>query len=318
MTFLVVLLVVVAVLALWVVGQYNTLVTLRNQVQNGWKQIDVQLKRRHDLIPNLVNTVKGIMEFEQETLQKVIAARNAAVGATGVADAAAKENVAHRRALAPLRAGGELPDAEVERERPPAAGGAVQHREQDQLRTAVLQRHRDQVQHRAAGLPGQHHRRDLRLHAVGAVRDHGRRRARRPQGRPFAEEVAAGTHGGRRPMNPRNIYEQQSANRRNTLFVMTGFVLLVGLIGLGFDATILGIVPGDPEIVSRRVAGRDARRAAVRVVHRRVKPDVRGEDRARFLRRGADRRRQRTSTGSTRTSSTRWPSRPASRGRRCT
>jgi LemA protein len=61
-------------------------------VQNGWKQIDVQLKRRHDLIPNLVNTVKGAMEFEQETLQKVIQARNAAVGASGVADAAAKEN----------------------------------------------------------------------------------------------------------------------------------------------------------------------------------------------------------------------------------
>ncbi len=92
MTFFVILLVVVAVLALWVVGQYNKLITLRNQVQNGWKQIDVQLKRRHDLIPNLVNSVKGIMEFEQETLQKVIAARNAAVGASGIADAAAKEN----------------------------------------------------------------------------------------------------------------------------------------------------------------------------------------------------------------------------------
>ncbi len=48
-------------------------------------------------------------------------------------------------------------------------------------------------------------------------------------------------------MNPRNIYEQQAANRRNTLFVMAGFALLVGLIGLGFDATVLGIVPGDPE-----------------------------------------------------------------------
>jgi LemA protein len=92
MTFIVVLLIVVAVLALWVVGQYNKLVTLRNQVQNGWRQIDVQLKRRHDLIPNLVSSVKGIMEFEQETLQKVVAARNAAAGASGVADAAAKEN----------------------------------------------------------------------------------------------------------------------------------------------------------------------------------------------------------------------------------
>jgi len=91
MTFFVGFIVLVMVVLLWVVVQYNRLVTLRNQTENGWKQIDVQLKRRHDLIPNLVNTVKGYMEFEQETLEKVIRARNAAVAATGVADAAEKE-----------------------------------------------------------------------------------------------------------------------------------------------------------------------------------------------------------------------------------
>ena len=85
--------ILVVVLILWVIAKYNSLVTLRNQVQNGWKQIDVQLKRRHDLIPNLVNTVKGYMEFERETLESVIKARNLAVSATGVADAAAKEGV---------------------------------------------------------------------------------------------------------------------------------------------------------------------------------------------------------------------------------
>ena len=79
-------------LLFWGIGQYNKLITLRNQVQNGWKQIDVQLKRRHDLIPNLVSTVKGYMQYEQETLDKVIQARNAATTASGVADAAAKEN----------------------------------------------------------------------------------------------------------------------------------------------------------------------------------------------------------------------------------
>ena len=84
-------LITIGVIVLWVIVKYNGLVTLRNQVTNGWKQIDVQLKRRHDLIPNLVNTVKGIMEFEQDTLQKVIAARSAAMGARGVADSAAKE-----------------------------------------------------------------------------------------------------------------------------------------------------------------------------------------------------------------------------------
>jgi len=76
---------------IWTIARYNKLITLKNQVQNGWKQIDVQLKRRHDLIPNLVNTVRGYMEFEQDTLEKVISARNAAVTATGVADAASKE-----------------------------------------------------------------------------------------------------------------------------------------------------------------------------------------------------------------------------------
>lgn len=77
----------------WVIAKYNGLITLRNQVANGWKQIDVQLKRRHDLIPNLVQTVKGQMEFEQETLEKVIQARNAAMSAHGVAESAEKENM---------------------------------------------------------------------------------------------------------------------------------------------------------------------------------------------------------------------------------
>jgi LemA protein len=82
-----------AVALVWVIAKYNGLIRLKNQVVNGWKQIDVQLKRRHDLIPNLVNTVKGYMEFEQETLQKVIEARNVALTARGVADAAAKEDM---------------------------------------------------------------------------------------------------------------------------------------------------------------------------------------------------------------------------------
>ncbi|HEV8538604.1 MAG TPA: LemA family protein [Bacteroidota bacterium] len=84
-------LILIAVILVWVILKYNSLVTLRNQVTNAWKQIDIQLKRRHDLIPNLVNTVKGYMQFEQDTLRQVIEARNAAASASGVADAAAKE-----------------------------------------------------------------------------------------------------------------------------------------------------------------------------------------------------------------------------------
>ena len=90
-----VLLAVVVGLALWMVGAYNGLISLKNQVTNGWKQIDVQLKRRHDLIPNLVNTVKGAMTFERETLEAVVAARNTAIeveaGGAGVAATAAAE-----------------------------------------------------------------------------------------------------------------------------------------------------------------------------------------------------------------------------------
>jgi LemA protein len=80
------------VAVLWAVWRYNNLIALKNQVVNAWKQIDVQLKRRHDLIPNLIASVKGEMQFEQDTLEKVIAARNSAVAARGVADAAEKEN----------------------------------------------------------------------------------------------------------------------------------------------------------------------------------------------------------------------------------
>ena len=77
---------IAVLLALWLVGQFNGLVQLRNQVQNAWAQIDVQLKRRADLIPNLVNTVKGVMKFEQDTLEKVMNARARALGATSVTE----------------------------------------------------------------------------------------------------------------------------------------------------------------------------------------------------------------------------------------
>jgi LemA protein len=89
---LLVLIGVAVVGALWAVFRYNNLVSLKNQVANAWKQIDVQLKRRHDLIPNLIASVKGEMQFEQDTLEKVIQARNSAVAARGVADSAEKEN----------------------------------------------------------------------------------------------------------------------------------------------------------------------------------------------------------------------------------
>ncbi len=75
--------VIALVAVLWFVGVYNGLVRSRMQVKNGWAQIDVQLKRRHDLIPNLVDTVKGYMGFEKETLENVTKARSAAMAGSG-------------------------------------------------------------------------------------------------------------------------------------------------------------------------------------------------------------------------------------------
>src|SRR5437879_649961 len=89
--FAVILLAVLALLVIWAIGSYHRLVGMRNQTLNGWRQIDVQLKRRHDLIPNLVNAVRGSMDFERDTLTAVMEARARAVAATGPADAAQKE-----------------------------------------------------------------------------------------------------------------------------------------------------------------------------------------------------------------------------------
>jgi len=75
----VVILVILAIVVFWVIQMYNNLVNLRNRVRNGFSQIDVQLTRRYDLIPNLVEAVKGYMKHERETLEAVINARNAAV-----------------------------------------------------------------------------------------------------------------------------------------------------------------------------------------------------------------------------------------------
>lgn len=86
-------LIIVALVVVMGVVFYNRLVTLRNNVRNAWKQIDVQLKRRYDLIPNLVESVKDSMEYEQETLRMVVEARNRAVSAETPAQISAAEQM---------------------------------------------------------------------------------------------------------------------------------------------------------------------------------------------------------------------------------
>ena len=88
----IIILAVVALLVIWVIGIYNNLVTLRNNRENAFANIDVQLKQRHDLIPQLVATVKGYATHEKELFEKVTAARNAAMSASTINDKIAAEN----------------------------------------------------------------------------------------------------------------------------------------------------------------------------------------------------------------------------------
>jgi LemA protein len=89
---LIIVIAVVVILLFWMVGMYNGLVRLRNQVKNAWSQIDVQLKRRHDLIPNLVETAKGYMKHERETFEEITKARSQAIQANTVADKSKAES----------------------------------------------------------------------------------------------------------------------------------------------------------------------------------------------------------------------------------
>jgi LemA protein len=107
MWFLIIVLIIVVVLAIYLISAYNGLIRRRNQIENAWSQIDVQLKRRLNLIPNLVETVKGYASHEKETLDAVIQARNAAVAAPDTPAAQAKAENALTGTLRQLFALGE-------------------------------------------------------------------------------------------------------------------------------------------------------------------------------------------------------------------
>jgi LemA protein len=84
MAILGILLIILVFAGLFLVGNYNSLIGLRNQVKNAWSQIDVQLKRRHDLIPNLIETAKGYMQHERQTFESITQARSQAIGAKSI------------------------------------------------------------------------------------------------------------------------------------------------------------------------------------------------------------------------------------------
>lgn len=93
MTSIIIVIVLLLLIGVFLMVTYNSLVILRQRVQNSWSQIDIQLKRRHDLIPNLVEIVKGYAKHEQETFEKVTAARTSAISAQNINEQLAAENI---------------------------------------------------------------------------------------------------------------------------------------------------------------------------------------------------------------------------------
>lgn len=165
--------IVIVVLVVVIVGlavlAFNGLVRRRNQVDNAWSQIDVQLKRRYDLIPNLVETVKGYAAHERGTFEAVTAARANAITAQQSGDAAksAQADSVLTGALKSLFAGrGGLPGSQSEPELPRTPKRAERNRGSHCVGSPVLQRQCLVVQHEDSDVPVEHDRRDVSLHGA--------------------------------------------------------------------------------------------------------------------------------------------------------
>ena len=149
---LIILIIVVVVIIGGLILLYNGLQQKRLRIDEAWAQIEVQLKRRWDLIPNLVNAVQGYMGFEQKVLTDVTNARAAAVaaGAQGPAQSAAAENALTGTLRSLFAVVENYPELKANAERAPAPGAADDDGEPDQLRAAALQRDRAGLQHHAS------------------------------------------------------------------------------------------------------------------------------------------------------------------------
>ena len=166
---------------MFVISAYNWLVALRNRYKNAYAQIDVQLKRRYDLIPNLVETAKGYIKHERETLENVTKARNIAIGAAQTAaanpgDSTAVKNLVSAEsglsgALSRLMVVSGVSRFEGEPEYDAAHRGTDLDRKQNLVRTPGLQRFRDDLQHAARSVPGQHDRQHVQLRPGGIICD---------------------------------------------------------------------------------------------------------------------------------------------------
>ena len=161
---------VIVILVLFAFGAYNRLVALSQRVGQAFADIDVQLKQRHDLIPNLVETVKGYAAHERGTLDDVIKARNAAMSAQGPATGRGRRKPAERRARPADRAVGSLSGPQGQRQLPATGERIVRPREQDRRQPPLLQQRGPGIQHRHPADAGRAVRRHVRLHPQGFLR----------------------------------------------------------------------------------------------------------------------------------------------------
>ncbi len=139
MTSFLIFLAIVAAFLMYAVGIYNSLVNLRNRVKNAFAQIDVQLTRRYDLIPNLIESVKGYMKHERETLEAVIKARNSAVSSLDAAKQDPSNAAAIQKLGASERTVGILPGPEGQPEYDAVPGRTVQHGKQSGVLASGIQ-----------------------------------------------------------------------------------------------------------------------------------------------------------------------------------
>ena len=161
---------VIVILVLFAFAAYNRLVALGQRVNQAFADIDVQLKQRHDLIPNLVETVKGYAAHERGTLDDVIKARGAAMSAQGPAQVSAAENQLSG-ALGKLIALSEAyPDLKANANFQQLAERIVRSREQDRRQPPLLQQRGPGIQHRHPADAGRLVRRHVRLHPQGFLR----------------------------------------------------------------------------------------------------------------------------------------------------
>ena len=166
------ILIILVVIAVVLIGMYNSLVQLRIRCDSAWSDIDVQLKRRHDLIPNLVETVKGYAAHEKGTFENIAKFRSQAMQATTPADKAAAENQLTGALKSLFAVAENYPELKASEEFTQLQGSLSYDRRLDSKCAAILQRSRARFEYEDSVVSHEHSGGNVRIHAAAVLRDH--------------------------------------------------------------------------------------------------------------------------------------------------